>query len=643
MSSAPQTTSLALGPEATFPAGVEAFARRWWAVAVPLVLFSVLWLDLVRELCFQWSTREQYAFGWFVPLLALGLFWRRWTSRPECQPVIPPRWARMVVFAAAGLLLPVQVLCEANPDWPLCSWLIALLVVDLSLYAFLLTGGWRWVLHFAFPVGFILIAVRWPYRIEHGVTDGLMRMVAGLTVNVLGWFDVISSQRGNLIELSTGAVGIDEACSGIRSFQSTMMGALFLGELYLLSWRRRLAVLAGGVLLAVCFNVVRTLMLTWRASETSIDALKKWHDPAGFSIFGATFACLWLLAWRLRKAEVQSPAAGVQSPKSKVQSPEAEVQSPRLKVRSPKSEVQSPRPEARTAERGGRTFDFRLWTLDSQPRPSSLVSRTSSAVPFTHQASRASFPISAFCFLLSAFRTRLWSVVSSRWSPGFRYLLALGCWSVCFVALTELWFVAHERAEKPPQRWYASLPVTNPGFKPVELSPLMLGFLKSDEITTGTWKQDDGSEWSAFCLRWNAKSVPSVIRARGHRPEACLPAAGFREIANLPIEYFQAGPLKLPFQRYTYEAGGQFLYVFFCQWQDGDEAPRGLRLPRGQLAVADRLQLASQGKRRMGQQTLEIVVSGCENFQKAEREVRSRLPELIRLGQPGRQMAQNTK
>ena len=37
-------------------------------------------------------------------------------------------------------------------------------------------------------------------------------------------------QRGNLIELSTGVLGVDEACSGIRSFQSTLMAALFLDE-----------------------------------------------------------------------------------------------------------------------------------------------------------------------------------------------------------------------------------------------------------------------------------------------------------------------------------------------------------------------------------------------------------------------------
>ena len=253
----------------------------------------------------------------------------------------------------------------------------------------------------------------------------LMKMVAGLTVSVLGWFDVISSQRGNLIDLSTGAVGIDEACSGIRSFQSTMMGALFLGELYLLSWRRRLWVLAGGVLLAVCFNVVRTLALTWWASETGIEALKKWHDPAGFSIFGATFASLWLLAWTMKKhsaavAEAEAAFWGIPSPST-----------PQLSGFIPQPSPSTPQVSA----------------FSPQPSPTPWV----------------------FRFLGPLVPKSLSPLVPE--SRSLRFLTALGLWSLSFIALTELWYVAHERVGQPPQQWYASLPATNATFQSVELSP----------------------------------------------------------------------------------------------------------------------------------------------------------------------------
>ena len=125
--------------------------------------------------------------------------------------------------------------------------------------------------------------------------------------------------------------------------------------------------------------------------------------------------------------------------------------------------------------------------------------------------------------------------------------------------------------------------------------------------------------------------MESVIRARGHRPDICLPAVGFRQVSSSGVDYFQAGSLSLPFQKYIYEADGRFVYVFFCLWQDGDEEQSGMRT----LGAADRLEWALAGRRRLGQQTLEIILTGCENLKSAEEQVRKRLPQMIRVEDTG--------
>src|SRR5712672_2872362 len=61
---------------------IGAKVHRW----LPVILFAVLWVDLVRQLSFTWESSEQYAYGWFVPFLALALFWRRWGTRPATGP-----------------------------------------------------------------------------------------------------------------------------------------------------------------------------------------------------------------------------------------------------------------------------------------------------------------------------------------------------------------------------------------------------------------------------------------------------------------------------------------------------------------------------------------------------------------------------
>ena len=147
------------------------------------------------------------------------------------------------------------------------------------------------------------MAVPWPSVIEGPVIQGLMRANTGVTVELLGVIGVPAIQHGNVIEVATGRVGIDDACSGIRSLQATLMLAMFFGELYALGARRRALCVFAGFALAFVFNVGRTLLLTWVASAKGVGAVASWHDPAGVTILVGCFLSLWLIARGLQKAE----------------------------------------------------------------------------------------------------------------------------------------------------------------------------------------------------------------------------------------------------------------------------------------------------------------------------------------------------
>ena len=109
-------------------------------------------------------------------------------------------------------------------------------------------------------------------------------------------------QHGNVIELSTGQVGIDDACTGVRSLQATFMVALFFGEFYRMRfWRRALLVVAGGAIAFVC-NIGRTFLLCEVAANSGIAAIHRWHDPAGFTILVICLFALWGLSMWLKPA-----------------------------------------------------------------------------------------------------------------------------------------------------------------------------------------------------------------------------------------------------------------------------------------------------------------------------------------------------
>lgn len=253
-------------------------------------------MELSLRLYNEWTANPQYAYGWSVPFLAGYLFWRRWKHRPEPRS---PRFVSSALWllgAAALVLLPLRIIATANPDWRLLAWGTALTVTLISFCALYIAGGVAWAKYFAYPILFFLVSVPWPAQLEQMVVQQLMRTVASIDVELLNLFGVTALQRGNVIELTSGLLGVEDACSGIRSLQSTFMLSLFFGEFYSLTKWRRVTLVLAGVGLAFIFNLGRTFLLGWIVAHHGIAAISRWHDPAGFGVLTACFCALWLIS-----------------------------------------------------------------------------------------------------------------------------------------------------------------------------------------------------------------------------------------------------------------------------------------------------------------------------------------------------------
>ena len=278
----------------------QAGARsRWWAV---ILCAAILWGVLSWFLGAEWSLSEQYSYGWFVPLLAAGLFVLRWPDRPAAAA--PQSHAAVSAVAMAGVIgalgaLPFVRLVEiANPDWRPLGWVHAMLVAGLTLFGIWHAGGRPWLRHFAFPVFFFLVAVPWTRGFEDSVIQVLMRGVAHVAVDLVALFGVPAMAEGNLIRIGSGVVGVNEACSGVRSLQTSLMLGLLLGELNRFSVLRRLAVVAGAVGVALVANTIRATYLVWVAADRGLAAVEQQHNVIGYLILVSVFlGTLGLAAW----------------------------------------------------------------------------------------------------------------------------------------------------------------------------------------------------------------------------------------------------------------------------------------------------------------------------------------------------------
>jgi len=239
--------------------------------------------------------------------LCAYLIWEAWETRPE------PTWrwpfgGFLLAVLGCGTLAITQLYQAAYGLTPasMCGLALGAMLVIVSNLSCVF--GWPGVRHFAFGFAFILFSIPVPSLIYSPIVLGLQSRVAAINVEVLNLIGIAAEQTGSLIRLPGGTVGVDEACSGIRSLQSTVMATLFIGHLTLRIRSLRCALLVVGMTLAILGNVLRSLLLSYTANAQGLSAIEKFHDAAGWSILIFTAVGVAAVAALLGKAEKKASA-----------------------------------------------------------------------------------------------------------------------------------------------------------------------------------------------------------------------------------------------------------------------------------------------------------------------------------------------
>jgi exosortase/archaeosortase family protein len=373
--------------------------------------------------------------------------------------------------------------------------------------------------------------------IEQPIVQGLMRIVASVATEAVGLFGIPAQVEGSIIRVSTGVVGVNEACSGVRSLQTSIMIGLLFGELKRMSVPKRLALLGAAVALAILANFGRAFFLVWIAASRGVAAVADWHDFAGYAIVAIVFLGSLLLTALLARGTRE-----------------------------------------RTSEIGGRKSE-----VERRDRPTSDLR----------------LPTSAFvlCFL---------------WVLGIEFAVAG-------------WYRAHENDLIVVGSWTVRPPEKAPGFREIKIDENVRQTLRFDDGREVTWKSGGpgGSTTNyLFFFRWNPGSS-SVLRARAHRPDICLPSIGWTEIADLGARSYQGqGDISIPARHVTFRQaqGNAIAHTFFCLQEDKinrHETRPDLLLAEGvqpDWSFDARLRTVRNGIRNLGQQVLEVVFVSREDL-----------------------------
>jgi exosortase len=304
-----------------------------WAAAVLLGLAVFLIWDQQH----WWGLQAEYAFGYIVPLFVGFVIYDRWplilqhytigedsnnSVRSAKKSVIELVFEGIALLGILGglmsfLLGALYKTMEGNnliSSNLLASGFVAILLCGTFYFADRVeTDGIASVRSriiaaslFLFPALIWLLSVPMFSVLEKGISTFLMDKVAVIVYTIFDTLGYAILREGSILRLPLGDVGVEDACSGIRSLMASLFAGSFLAAVTFKTLWKKVTLVFTAMLFAFINNIFRSLFLTAWAYAEGPEGLEQSvllfgvdlgnvHDLTGWVVLGLTVGCLLLL------------------------------------------------------------------------------------------------------------------------------------------------------------------------------------------------------------------------------------------------------------------------------------------------------------------------------------------------------------
>jgi exosortase len=301
-------------------------SSRWAAFAAATLSLFLIW-----DQHYWWKLQDEYAFGFIVPLFVAYVLYERWPAYvlyerwPDLAKGLigDPEASAKATSAESGLAraiaLGLQVIAVLMVVGGILSFLLgvlyrAMVLGGAYLYADKRANGegipigerWHLAMLFLFPALIWMLSVPMFNAIHKMISTFLMNKVAFVVYyafDVLGYAVV---REGSVLKLPLGDVGVEDACSGIRSLTACLFAGSFLGAVYFQQLWKKIFLVGTAMLFAFINNIFRSLFLTAWAYAHGPGGLDDHvvllgmdmgnvHDFTGWVVLGMTVVCLLIL------------------------------------------------------------------------------------------------------------------------------------------------------------------------------------------------------------------------------------------------------------------------------------------------------------------------------------------------------------
>ncbi|MFO0951114.1 MAG: exosortase U [Isosphaeraceae bacterium] len=162
--------------------------------------------------------------------------------------------------------------------------------LEAAIYAL---GGRRLVAATVPAVALLCLAVPPPRHLDAELVSRLQALVSRCSSGFLDAFRIFHMMEGNVVELPGNRLLVDQACSGIYSLFTLLLGTFFFALWVRASVPRTVFLLGAAVVWVLLGNMTRIVSIVLLHVRWNIDASKGWkHEALGLFVFALMLAML---------------------------------------------------------------------------------------------------------------------------------------------------------------------------------------------------------------------------------------------------------------------------------------------------------------------------------------------------------------
>jgi exosortase len=264
-------------------AGGESASFSWVTIAWVSILLAICYAPVLTALVTQWNYDPDMGHGFFVPLIAGFIAWKKRDRMAETIPA--PNWWGLAIMLWAGFQLYIATL-GAELFLARTSFVISIIG------AVLLLGGTAYLRIFGFPLFLLFFMVPIPAVIYNQITFPLQMLASRVAENTIDLLQIPVIRQGNVLILPQQTLNVVEACSGIRSLLTLTFLSLVYGYFFEERTWVRIVLFVSTIPIAIAANAGR-VAFTGVVSQFKPDLAEGWfHEAQGWVIFMIGLAIL---------------------------------------------------------------------------------------------------------------------------------------------------------------------------------------------------------------------------------------------------------------------------------------------------------------------------------------------------------------